>query len=136
MRKKVLAVIIKDNKILLMRRVKNGRKFFVFPGGRIKIKENLELAVKRAIKQEFDIEIKIETFLFRLENKGRTEFYFLAKGYQGEPKISGEKRQIIDENNQYYLEWKNLSTLKKLSNLHPNEAKNRIEKLMFSLAVK
>lgn len=133
MRKRVLAVIIKDNKILLMRRMKNGREFFVFPGGGIRTKENLESAVKRAIREEFDIEIKIETFLFRLENKGRTEFYFLANRYEGEPKISGEKRQIIDESNQYYLEWKNLSALMKLSNLHPQEAKNRIEKMMLSL---
>ena len=116
-----------------MRRVKNGRQFFVFPGGRIKTKENLESAAKRVIKKEFDIEIKIETFLFRLENKGRTEFYFLAEDFEGEPKISGELRQIINESNQYHLEWKNLSALNKLSNLHPDEAKNKIEKIVLSL---
>lgn len=136
MRKRAAAVIIKDGKILLMRRVKNDRQFFVFPGGRIKIKENLETAVKRVIKKEFDIDIRIDTFLFRLENKGGTEFYFLAKDFSGEAKIRGEKRQIIDQNNQYYLEWKNFDAIKKLSNLHPQEAKNRIKKLMFSLVAR
>jgi ADP-ribose pyrophosphatase YjhB (NUDIX family) len=33
--KRAAAVIIKDGKILLMRRVKNGREYFVFPGGGI-----------------------------------------------------------------------------------------------------
>ena len=130
MRKRVAAVIIKDNQILLMQRIKDGRKYFVFPGGGVKIGENLESAVKREIKDEFGIDIKIERFLFRIENKGETEFYFLVKNFAGEPKISGEEKQIIDDNNQYYLEWKNLSGLKKLSNLFPKETKNKVEALM------
>ncbi len=136
MHKKVAAVIIKNNKILLMRRVKNGRQYFVFPGGRVREKENFESAIKREIKQEFDIDIEIETFLFRIENKGKVELYFLVKNFSGESKISGEEKQVINDNNQYYLEWKNLSDLKKLSNLQPQEAKNKIKKLMFSLAVR
>ena len=136
MHKRVAAVIIKNNKILLMRRVKNGRKYFVFPGGRVKKGENFEASIKREIKEEFDIDITIETFLFRIENKGRVELYFLVKNFTGESKISGEEKQVINDNNQYHLEWKNLSALKKLSNLHPDEARNRIEKLMLSLAVK
>ncbi|MBU2595879.1 NUDIX domain-containing protein [Patescibacteria group bacterium] len=127
MHKRVRAVIIKDNKILLMRRVKNGRKYFVFPGGGVKKKENFEAAIRREIKEEFDIDITIETFLFRIENKGRVELYFLIKNFTGQPKLSGEERQMVDDNNQYFLEWKNLSGLKKLSNLFPQEAKNRIE---------
>ena len=130
MRKKVTAVIIKNNKILLMRRVKNSREYFVFPGGRARIKESFESAVKRVIKSEFDLEIVIETFLFRIENKNETEFYFLVKDFEGSPRMNSEARQVINEHNQYYLEWKNLSALKKLSNLLPQEAKKRIEVLV------
>ena len=136
MRKKVAAVIVKNGKILLIRRVKNNREYFVFPGGRVREKENFETAIKRQIKQEFDIDIQIETFLFRIENNGKVELYFLVKNFAGESKISGEEKLVINDNNQYYLEWKNLSDIKKLSNLQPEEAKNKIKKLMYSLAVK
>lgn len=130
MRKRVAVVISKDNKILLMRRIKDGRKYFVFPGGGVKRGENFESAIKREIKEEFDIDITIRTFLFRIENKGRVELYFLVNNFVGEPHISGEERQRIDENNQYILAWKKLSQIKKLSNLFPEEAKNRIEELV------
>jgi len=126
--KKVRAIIIKDNKILLMRRLKDGREFYVFPGGRAKTKESFEAAVKRVIKEEFNIEIKIETFLFREENKGKTEFYFLVRDFEGEPLISGEERQVINENNQFCLEWKSLKNLEELPNLLPQRAANRITK--------
>lgn len=126
MLKKVRAIIIKENNILLMRRVKDGREFYVFPGGRVKTKESFEAAVKRVIKEEFDIEIKIETFLFREENKGKTEFYFLVRDFEGELRISGEERQVINDNNQFCLEWKNLKNLKELSNLLPHRVKGRI----------
>ena len=129
MRKRVAAVIIKNNKILLMRRVKNGREYFVFPGGRARIKESFESAVKRVIKSEFNLDIIIETFLFRIENKNETEFYFLVKDFEGSPRMNSEERQIINDHNQYYLEWKNLSTLVKMSNLLPKKAKNKVEAL-------
>ena len=130
MRKKAIAVIIKDDKVLLMRRIKDGRQFFVLPGGGVKIKENLESAAVRVIREEFDLEIKIDTFLFRMENQGRTEFYFLVKSFEGEPRISGEIRQIINENNQYHLQWKKLNTLDKLSSLRPTEARKKIQRLL------
>lgn len=129
MLKRVAAVIIKNGKILLIRRVKDGREFFVLPRGKVRIKESFESAVKRVIKDEFDIEIEIETFLFRLENKGGTEFYFLVKNFKGEPKIKSERKQILNDNNQYHLEWRNLNKLKKLSSSFPQEAKQKVESL-------
>ncbi len=33
---RVAAVIIKDDKILLIRRIKNGQEYYVFPGGGVK----------------------------------------------------------------------------------------------------
>lgn len=126
MRKRVAAVIVKDNKILLMRRIKDGRKYFVFPGGGVKKGENFESAIKREIKEEFDLDIEIETFLFRTENKNRVELYFLVNNFIGEPSISGEERQRIDENNQYFLAWKKLNQIKNLPNLFPKEVREKV----------
>ena len=130
MRKKVFAVIIKDDKILLMRRIKNGREFYVFPGGKVKKEENFEAAIKRLLKIEFGLEAEIETFLFRLENKAGVQLYFLIKNYVGEPMISGERRLVINDNNQYCLEWKKLGLFAKLSKLRPKEARDKVNQLI------
>jgi len=136
MKNRVAAVIIKNNKILLMRRIKDGRKYFVFPVGGAKKGENFESAIKREIKEEFDIDIEIKTFLFRLENKGRVELYFLVDNFIGKPRISGEERQRINKNNQYHLAWKKLSQIKKVSNLFPKEARDKIAALKLASKVK
>jgi ADP-ribose pyrophosphatase YjhB (NUDIX family) len=129
MRKRVAAIIIKNSKIMLMQRIKDGREYFVFPGGKVKTGENFESAIRRVIKEEFDIEITIKTFLFRIENKGRVELYFLVNDFIGEPRISGEERQRINEYNQYYLVWKKMSQVKKLLNLIPREARGKLAEI-------
>ena len=130
MNKRAVAVIIKDGKILLMRRIKNGREYFVFPGGGVKNDENLEDGVIREIKEEFDLGIKINKLLFQIENQGREEFYFLVKEFTGLPKISGEEKERMNINNQYYPIWLELFEIAKIPNLYPEEAKKKLEKLI------
>ncbi len=52
MNKRAVAIIIRDGKILLIHRIKNGQEYFVFPGGGIIEHENAEDAVVREIKEE------------------------------------------------------------------------------------
>ncbi len=130
MDKRVAAVIIKDGKILLMHRIKDGREYFVFPGGGLKENEDTESAIIREIKEEFTIDIKIEKLIFELENQGRQEFYFLVTEFSGEPVLGGEEKDRMAENNQYFPEWKNLSEIKNLSNLYPDEAKLKVEEII------
>ena len=66
MNQRVAAVIIKERKILLMHRIKDGREYFVFPGGGVEENESLESALVREIKEEFNIDIKIEKLLFQI----------------------------------------------------------------------
>ncbi|MDP2649343.1 MAG: NUDIX domain-containing protein [bacterium] len=130
MDKRVAAVIIKDNKILLMRRFKNGQKYFVFPGGGVEENESIENALIREIKEEFDIDIKIEKLLFQNENQGRQEIYFLVKEFTGIPQLSGEEKERMNKDNQYFPAWLDLKEAFKLPNLYPKEAKKEIEKLI------
>lgn len=48
MKTRAAGIIIKDGKILLMRRVKDGREYFVFPGGSIEKNET----PKNSLRQE------------------------------------------------------------------------------------
>ena len=106
MNKRVVGVIIRNGEILLMRRVRDDREYFVFPGGGIKRDESLENGVIREIKEEFNLDVKINKFLFQIENRGRQEFYFLIKEFSGVPEISGNEKKRMNKNNQYYPVWK------------------------------
>jgi len=128
--KKVRAVIIKNGKILLMGRVKAKREYFVFPGGGVKENEKLKLALIRELKEEFNIDIKIEKLLFKIKNRDCLEFYFLVKNFKGNPKISGEEKERMSKNNQYFPAWLNLKKATKLSNLYPEKAKRKVEMLI------
>lgn len=125
--KRAAAVVVKDGKILLMRRVKNGREYFVFPGGGIHEGEAPEEAAARELEEEFGIGAKIEKLLFRVENRGREEFYFLVREFSGVPEIGGEEKGRMNADNQYYPAWKKLSEIPGLSNLYPEEARQKVE---------
>jgi len=126
MDKRAVAVIIKDGKILLMRRIRGGEEYFVFPGGGVGEGENPEDAVIREIKEEFCIDIKVDKLLFEIENKGRREFYYLVNEFSSISKIGGEEKERMNENNQYYPVWKELSEILDLSNLYPESAKQKV----------
>lgn len=130
MDKRVCAIIIKDNKILLMRRVKDGQEYYVFPGGGIKEGESDEDAIIREIKEELSLDAKIDKLAFQMENRGQEELYFLIKEFSGTPKLSGPEKERMNENNQYYHKWIDLNAASNLSNLYPEEAKLKLKELI------
>ena len=60
-RPSVYAVIVKDDKVLMLSTRSSGKLFF--PGGGINIGEKMEDALKREIKEETGLEIEVGKFL-------------------------------------------------------------------------
>lgn len=135
MKKRAVGVIIKDNKILILRRIKNGEEYFVIPGGSVEKGESVKEAVVREMKEELSLDITIDRLLFKLpiptneHDSGRMSYFYLVKKFRGTPKLGGPEKERMNENNQYYPEWKELNQLKELTNLYPEEAKDKIEKI-------
>lgn len=143
-RKRVSAVIIRNNKILLIKRVKPGLVYFTFPGGGIEEDENIEQTLKREVKEELTLDIKEWRLLFELENQyedaynnmhkgNQHEYFFTIIKYNGIPKIGGSEKERMNEQNQYHLEWMELSVIRELNNLYPQEA---VKKLLEFLRTK
>jgi len=130
MDKRVCAIIIKDNRILLMHRIKNGQEYFVFPGGGIKENESEEDAVIREIKEELSLNAKTDKLAFQIENRGQQELYFLIKEFSGTPRLSGPEKDRMNDNNQYYPEWIDLDTASNLPNFYPEEARKKLRELV------
>lgn len=129
-RRRVSAVIWKDNKVLLLRRVRPGHDYFVFPGGGVEEGETLEEALKREVKEELTLDVvrfrslftadRIRMPLYSTSHTGeQREFYFLIEEYEGIPEIGGPEKERISEENQYHIVWMPLRELKTTRNILP-----------------
>lgn len=82
-------IILKDNRLLVMHRIKNGAKYWVFPGGGVEEGESSEEAVARELLEETNLQVKVLRLLYRhrLTNKQggkqRQDFY-LCEVVRGE----------------------------------------------------
>ena len=130
MPQRAVGVIIKENKILLMRRMKNGQEYYVFPGGGVKEGESTETAIIREIREELSLDAKIDKLLFEIENQGRQEYYYLIKEFSGQPQLGGEEKQRMSADNQYYPVWIEFNELKSLDNLYPELAREKIVEIL------
>lgn len=77
----VAAIIEKDNKILIARRLKGEfAGLWEFPGGKYEENETGEEAIKREIEEEFDIEIDVNGYLCTIEHQ-YDSFYLVMDCY-------------------------------------------------------
>ena len=126
---RAVGIIIRNKKILLIYRIKDGKEYYVFPGGAIEEGESSKEAVIREVKEELSIDkVIIDRFLFQIENRGNKEFYYLIKNFSGQPKLGGEEKQRMNQDNQYYPIWLDLDKIQLLDNLYPKEARLKVTK--------
>lgn len=123
---RVSAVIIRDKKILLIKRIKRGEEYYVFPGGGVEAGEILMDATRREIKEELSLDAKIGEELFRIQNQNKEEIFFLVKEFSGVPEIGGPEKERMSDGNRYAPEWKTIDEFQKLENIYPAEAKQKI----------
>ena len=123
-------MIVKNDKVLLMRRIKDGQEYYVFPGGGVKEGESTETAIIREIREELSLDAKIDKLLFEIENQGRQEYYYLIKEFSGQPQLGGEEKQRMSADNQYYPVWIEFDKLKSLDNLYPELAREKIVEIL------
>jgi len=68
LRIRIAAIIIKDNKLLLVKHCKYDKSYWLLPGGGIEIGETLDGCVKRELKEELRIRVVSFEFLFLVES--------------------------------------------------------------------
>ncbi|MCG6262591.1 NUDIX domain-containing protein [Vibrio vulnificus] len=125
-----LMVNRKNAEILLIKRFKEGRNYWVFPGGGVEPEELLEQAIVREVFEETSLRIDNYQEIFSVVNHGRKEHFCLVNVQFFEPKLSwhSPERQAQSSSNRYELTWVKLNDLNKL-NLVPVEAKEIVSLL-------
>jgi 8-oxo-dGTP pyrophosphatase MutT (NUDIX family) len=126
---RVSAIIIKEDKILLIHRFKNEKEYWVLPGGSIEKGETQEEALKREVQEELSLTIKNIEFLFVLPHVGRNEFHYLVKDFSGIVRLGGPELEVMNKDNQYILTWLTIEELQKLDVFYPEEAKELLSSL-------
>lgn len=120
----------KNAEILLIKRFKEGRNYWVFPGGGVEPEELLEQAIVREVFEETSLRIDNYQEIFSVVNRGRKEHFYLVNVQFFEPKFSlhSPERQTQSSSNRYELTWVKLNDLSKLD-LVPVEAKEIVNSL-------
>lgn len=121
------ALILDNDKVLLIHRFKNGREYFVLPGGHIEDGETEEETLIREIKEETNFEAQIDKYLWTLKNPfdNSVHHFFLVTKFSGNLQLGGPELEKSSEKDKYILEWYNLNEISEL-NLVPEPLKKKI----------
>lgn len=94
------AILIKNNAVALIKRQREGRTYYVFPGGSVEPVETPEQAVIREVQEELGLEVSIDRLVARVyyerDHIRRTnQYYYLVRitggtfGTGGGPEMQG-----------------------------------------------
>jgi 8-oxo-dGTP diphosphatase len=132
--KRVRAIIIKDGKVLLMHRVKNGQEYWVFPGGGVEdTDKSMEDGLKRECLEELGVNVEVGDLSIKkfyiLDNfQGQVQYFYNCNIVSGEvgtgtgPEWSGRD---VEKYGTYEVVWTPVSDLKDKT-LYPFEMRDII----------
>lgn len=127
--KRVSAIILETEKILLVHRIKPDKDYFVLPGGSVEANENNIDALVREIKEETNLDIEIDRELWQVNNEfdERTQYIYLVSKYSGNLMLGSPEKERQSEDNKYALEWHDINDLKTVK-FFPSEIKTKMLK--------
>ncbi len=96
MRETCRAIIIKDDKIVLIYRERGDMKYYVFPGGGIEPKETKEECVIRELKEELGINIKPIKQVYEVRGDTFLQHIFLCEWIDGILGMGNEEEYALD----------------------------------------
>jgi ADP-ribose pyrophosphatase YjhB (NUDIX family) len=113
-RQRASIVIIEHGRLLLMRRVKPEKEFFVLPGGNIKKNETPAMACVRETREETGLNVWLGGQVCVLEGNSRTEHVFVAREHRGLLRLGGPELAKLAPDNHYELVWLDAAQLRRV----------------------
>src|SRR4030095_4536245 len=116
MRRAARAIVIKDNKLLVMHRNKFGTEYDTLPGGNVEIGETPEQTAIREVAEEASISVQNPRLVF-IDHAGDMygdQYVFLCDYQSGEPQLTPESTEALIHKmgkNLYEPKWVPLGSL-------------------------
>ena len=127
MRHRGSCIILKDNEFVLIKRIREGQIYYVFPGGGFEPGETPEEAAKREAYEELGVKVNIQKLFAKVEYMEGSQYYFLTDIVEGEIG-TGEGEEFTDYNRNrgvYIPMWVKIDDLKFLD-VRPKEVAERV----------
>lgn len=118
-------IILKNKELLLIRRIKNWREYYVLPWWTKENNETINDTAIREAKEETNLDIIIEWNFKLTDEEWKIHQVFLINKFFWEIKLWWPEKERVTINNKYYLEWYNKNDIDKL-NLFPVKMKEYI----------
>lgn len=119
MRRAVRAIILKDDRLLVMHRNKFGKEYETLPGGNIELGETPEQALLRELVEETSVKVTPKQLVF-IEHAGDPygiQYVYLCEYISGEPQLAPDSEEAhINKlgQNLYEPKWVSIADLPEL----------------------
>lgn len=130
---RAVAVVIRDDRVLLLARRQAGRVYAVLPGGHVWPSESRQETAIRELSEETTLRAGIEKLLWTREDGGRSASYFLMRDVVGTPTLAGEEAERHTSENFYEPVWAAVAEFDPF-NLQPFDIRDLLTDLMTTLA--
>lgn len=130
MRDRSSVVIIENQKVVLIQKIRDGSIYYVFPGGGIENGETPEAGAKREALEELGVEVKVKECISEVEFNG-TQYFFLSEIISG-TLGTGQGEEYTDKNRDrgtYLPMWVDIESLSSID-VRPNEVALKVQSLL------
>lgn len=119
-RQRVTLLIMRDDKLLVIRRWRNGRAYLVIPGGGVEDGETLAEAARREAREETSLTVtlgpqiwnrRFTTAIGDGKSFDQIEYAYLITQFTGTPLLNAEEFPHQSPDNLYELAWISLEEL-------------------------
>jgi len=128
---RAVAVVLRHDRVLVIKRHRDGRDYAVLPGGGVEPGESPSEAALRELHEETTLSANIDELLWTGDHNGRQASYFLMKDVVGEPVLSGSEADAHCPANSFEPAWATGKDLVRWG-LQPEEVRERIAALLAS----
>lgn len=113
-RPRALAAIVKNDSILMVLEKYPDKTFWTLPGGGVEEGESYEEAVIREVREEVNLKVEINAFLFEQSYDGGIEKCFLVKVIgDSEPKLGYDPESSLENQTLSEVKWQPIEEMKK-----------------------